>query len=248
MMIRPNPHRQRGFTMIELMVGLVISMVSVLAMLALYKTAATVTAASKLGANVDGQIAAGLVSADRFMQSAGYKYGDNTATAASYKTDVVLITGATLTGATLAGTASTATPTTTATSGNALVWLYNASGTYQLQGLYAPTTGGLYMLTASVAGTPPTLTSSTTWSGATWTSQALITPPSATIPNATNAGQTSISISSIALGNQCQPFSASFIPSTTTVGGQYYITLSVTGYAGNSQALNSVTCLANISS
>jgi len=242
-MMRRNPSGQRGFTMIELMVGLVISLFSVLAMLALYKTAANVTAASKLGANVDGQIAAGLLSADRFMQAAGYKGGDTTATSAAYNTDVVLISGASLTGSTLSGTAYTSTPTTTPTSGNALVWLYNASGTYQLQALYAPSTGGLYLLTASVAGAPPTLTTSTTWSGASWTSQALIRPPAVSIPNATSAGVARISIYSTG-ASQCLPFSGA----TATTGGQYFVSLSVIGYAGNSQALNAVTCLANVAS
>ena len=237
--------RQLGFTLIELMIGMTISLISVLAMLSLYKTSANITAASKLGANIDGQIAAGLLAADRFMQGAGYKGGDSTASSASYNSDLVLITGAALTGSTLSGTAYTATPTTIPTAGNALVWLYNASGTYQLQGLYAAPSsagGGLYMLTATVAGSPPSLSTSTTWSGATWTSQVLIAAPAVTIPNATSAGQASISIYSSGSTSQCHPFSGA----PAIAGGRYWASLSVTGYAGNSQTLNAVTCLVNI--
>ncbi len=64
--------RQRGVTLISLMVGLIISMVAVLGMLALYKTAVQVTSESARYARVTGDRAAAILQADAVLQNMGF--------------------------------------------------------------------------------------------------------------------------------------------------------------------------------
>lgn len=233
--------RQQGLSLVELMVGMVISLITALAMLSVYKTVAKVTAESKLGGNIDGQIAVGLLTADKTLQSAGYKGGDTAATTSVYSSDLLLIQNATLAGSTLTGTAYGTPPTTTAVIGNALIWQVNSSGTYELQGIYAPTTGGLIMIKSSTAVTTSPSAISSSWSGAAWTSQPLVTAPSTTIPSAMNAGLSTISISYTGATTKCQPFGST----SNTTGGSYVVTINTTGYSGNQQAIQSTTCLIN---
>lgn len=69
-MIGRNPHR--GATLVSLMVGLVVSMVAVLGMLALYRTAVQVTGESTRYARVTGDRAAAIINAETLLQNAGY--------------------------------------------------------------------------------------------------------------------------------------------------------------------------------
>lgn len=64
--------RQRGVTLISLMVGLIISMVAILGMLALYKTAVQVTSESARYARVTGDRAAAILQADAVLQNIGF--------------------------------------------------------------------------------------------------------------------------------------------------------------------------------
>ncbi|WP_287029459.1 PilW family protein [Pseudomonas sp. UBA6310] len=64
--------RQRGMTLISMMVGLVISMFSIVAMLSLYRSLVQSAVVATRDANLDGQIAAGLLSAQLEIQSAGF--------------------------------------------------------------------------------------------------------------------------------------------------------------------------------
>ncbi|WP_313517379.1 PilW family protein [Pseudomonas sp.] len=64
--------RQRGMTLISMMVGLVISMFSIVAMLSLYRSLVHSAVVATRDANLDGQIAAGLLSAQLEIQSAGF--------------------------------------------------------------------------------------------------------------------------------------------------------------------------------
>lgn len=64
--------KQRGMTLISLMIGLVISMLAILGSLSLYKTLISVATDSKLDAQHDGQLAAAMLTVQMEIQNAGY--------------------------------------------------------------------------------------------------------------------------------------------------------------------------------
>ncbi|MCO5785410.1 hypothetical protein DHB74_03455 [Pseudomonas sp. G11-1] len=70
--MRSGRNRQCGATLVSLMVGLVVSMVAVLGMLALYRTAVQVTSESTRYARVTGDRAAAIINAETLLQNAGY--------------------------------------------------------------------------------------------------------------------------------------------------------------------------------
>lgn len=67
---------QRGMSLISMMIGLAISMLSILAMLSLYRNIVQNAVVATRSANLDGQIAAGLLSAQLELQSAGFGIED----------------------------------------------------------------------------------------------------------------------------------------------------------------------------
>ncbi len=64
--------RQRGQSLISMMIGLVISLITIAAMLTLYKTMVGVSNEASVAARRDGQMAAGLLAAQMELQSAGF--------------------------------------------------------------------------------------------------------------------------------------------------------------------------------
>ena len=67
-----SEHSQRGITIISLLVGLVISMLCILASLSLYKNLIFVAAESKVDAMHDGQVSSALLTLQKEVSSAGY--------------------------------------------------------------------------------------------------------------------------------------------------------------------------------
>jgi len=134
---------QRGVSLISLMVGMVISLIVILGMLAVYKTTIGVTVQAGQGATTDGQRLSALLSAQTVLQGAGYGIDG-----AALGKDLVVLAGAGLDGGkTLTGaSAGTAAPL----EGNAIVWgtKIDADGSYECSGFYAPATGGLVRLPA----------------------------------------------------------------------------------------------------
>lgn len=63
---------ERGFTLVELMVGMVVSMVVVLGMVGVYKTVSRNASEVSLGTKIDSQIFAAMLSVDRILQGAGF--------------------------------------------------------------------------------------------------------------------------------------------------------------------------------
>ncbi len=63
---------QRGMTLISLMVGLLLSMISILAALSLYKSLVQVSIESRTDAVQDGQLASAMLSLQLELQTAGY--------------------------------------------------------------------------------------------------------------------------------------------------------------------------------
>ncbi|NWD73532.1 hypothetical protein HX890_05270 [Pseudomonas gingeri] len=178
---------QRGFTMISMMVGTVISMLSILAMLSLYKNLIYSSVTSIQSASQDGQIASALLTAQRELMNGGFWSGSATVRATSdIGNNFVLLSGATLTNGTLAGTATAQTnfPTLTSaapngTTGNAIVWSYQTSATA------TASCAGLLVINGALisinGGTSCTL-AATQWSSATWTSTTLIAAGQGTTP------------------------------------------------------------------
>ncbi|MDD2051582.1 prepilin-type N-terminal cleavage/methylation domain-containing protein [Pseudomonas putida] len=123
--------RQRGFTLISLMVGTVISMVGILALMFLYKDMVQTSVAALGNAKQDGQIASAQLTILKELQTAGFGVvdakasGDDTA-----DRSILLLSGASLgNGNTLGGSLETVQviPMTTLTGdreGNALIWSY----------------------------------------------------------------------------------------------------------------------------
>lgn len=69
---RASRHRQRGQTLIGLMVGVLISLLTIAAMAAIYKTSIGIATNASQTALRDGQVAAALLAAQIEMQQAGY--------------------------------------------------------------------------------------------------------------------------------------------------------------------------------
>ena len=136
-MTTKSPARQSGVTLVELMVGLVVSMIVVLAMLAVYKTTAKVSADAGQGATTDRQRLSGFFAAQKILLGAGY--GIDTP---SFGNELVVLAGATLSDSgNISGTKASL-----PADGNALIWGTKLDGTYKCQGLYAPRDGGLIRL------------------------------------------------------------------------------------------------------
>lgn len=117
--------RQHGFNLISLMVGTVVSMISILALLSLYKALVGTSVTTLVSARQDGQLAAAQLTAQKELQSGGFGIAD-----AKAGTQLLLLKNASLNDAnSLSGTAQVI-PTLPSTAssgdaeGNALVWSY----------------------------------------------------------------------------------------------------------------------------
>lgn len=145
------------------MVGMTLSLISVLAMLSLYKNMVSISVQSIQDSRQDGQIAAALLTAQQELRNAGF-WIDTPSTA--FK----LLYGASLTNGTLSSTGERAWPYTTEASGNALVWIYKtgSTATETCAGLLVQ--GGKLMRLQG----PGSCTSLSQWNSTTWTATTLI--------------------------------------------------------------------------
>ncbi|NKF21170.1 prepilin-type N-terminal cleavage/methylation domain-containing protein [Solimonas marina] len=162
---RPCARQQRGVTLISLMVGMVISLLGLVAMLSLYKNLIRQSIISAQRASSDGQISAGLLAEQIDLQGAGYGIGSGSAGAAS-GTDFVVLSGASLNDdGQLSGTLQTLASGGSAI-GNAVVWgSKDDLTTYSCQAALA-VDGGLLMLKGSDCN------SAASWSSVSWTQSA----------------------------------------------------------------------------
>lgn len=151
---------QRGMTLISLMIGLTISMIVILGLLAVYKTTIGVTVRAGHGASTDGQRLSALLSSQTLLVEAGFGIEG-----AAFGRDLVVLTGANLAGnGQLTGTAGTA----ASIRGNAIVWGAKVGDEYKCSGFYAPPDGGLVRLTAV------TCTQASNWGSLTWVATPVI--------------------------------------------------------------------------
>lgn len=151
---------QRGMTLISLMIGLTISMIVILGLLAVYKTTIGVTVRAGHGASTDGQRLSALLSSQTLLVEAGFGIEG-----AALGRDLIVLTGANLAGnGQLTGTAGTA----ASIRGNAIVWGAKVGDEYKCSGFYAPPDGGLVRLTAV------TCTQASNWGSLTWVATPVI--------------------------------------------------------------------------
>ncbi|MBM7062771.1 hypothetical protein JQX08_18820 [Pseudomonas sp. UL073] len=104
--------RQTGLTLISLMIGMLLSTMCILAMLALYRNLVQTAVVATQDANQDGQLAAGLLSAQLEVQSAGF--GIDSSAASNLEKSTISLSGS---------------------SHSALLWRYLDASGYQCRGL-----------------------------------------------------------------------------------------------------------------
>lgn len=166
---------QRGFTLVSLMVGLVISMLVILAMLSLFRVVLHFTFDQSSGmqptAAQDRQATTGLLTVQNQLQSAGF----GIASAAS-NTNFAVVSGAALASTNkVTGTAVTL-PTTATTYANAIFWESNPTQTtattaWTCQGLISSSADNSVSLLQAAGSCNPV---STQWSSKVWTVTPLI--------------------------------------------------------------------------
>ncbi|QPF73520.1 hypothetical protein G8A07_11710 [Roseateles sp. DAIF2] len=115
--------RQAGASLVALMVGMLISMLAVVAGMALYRTALQQAAGPRgviPASQLDGQLASGLLAAQIALQEAGFGIAD-----ASSAQHLVLLSNARLDGNRLQGTPVLPLGSGAVLQGNALLWVTN---------------------------------------------------------------------------------------------------------------------------
>lgn len=208
--------RQRGATLVSLMVGMMISLIVVTAMMLVFRSVSQSTVQARRDAHGDDQLTSALLSAGIVLQDAGFGIQS-----AALGTHLMVVNGALLAAnGTLSGNVvASGSPRT----GNALLWQQNIGGALQCAGLYSPATGGLQRL-QPVACTQ--LTSS--WNTAAWGTSVLADTATAAI---------TLAIDELAAGAACGPFG---IPEAAG-----HVRASLRANNSNGAAFTSSQCLVN---
>lgn len=147
------------------MIGMTLSLISILAMLALYKNMVGISVRSIQDAQQDGQVSAGFLTAQLEMRNAGFGMD------LPISNSIVLLAGATLTNNTLRATNEY--PQPVENTGNALVWVSQLSSTVapSCAGLLAQDGQLFYLKGAS------SCTEIAHWRTTNWTSTVLVAAP-----------------------------------------------------------------------
>lgn len=162
-----------GFTLISMLVGLVIGILSIIAMLVMYRTLIGTAKQINDQATTDGQLATSSVAAQELLQQAGFGV-----TGAAPGTDLILLSNAALAAGKLSGTAATAYGATI--TGNAVIWGYNPTGasstvnaaSYRCEGLIVTITGPANNPVTNLQWlSPVSCSNAAQWQNLTWQSQ-----------------------------------------------------------------------------
>lgn len=147
------------------MIGMTLSLISILAMLALYKNMVGISVRSIQDSQLDGQVSAGLLTAQLEMRNAGFGIDP------PISDSIILLSGAALENGALTASSQYAQPSQN--TGNALIWISKASSTADATcaGLLAYK-GRLIHLKGATG-----CTKITQWSTTTWTPTILIDTP-----------------------------------------------------------------------
>lgn len=207
----------RGMSLVELMVGIALSMMTVLAAMTAYKALINNSLSSSANSKTQNVGATLSVQLSKLLPQAGWGVGAAAAApGGTVDQDVVLLTGASLSGSALSGTASAI--GAAAGTGNAIVWDSAISGTLQCSALLIPSAGSLILLG------PIACAKAAVWSTLSWTTSAGLLPADS-LPGAAFAAQKS----------NCWPYAS-------VAGGQSAIKVSLTGVMSTATAV----CLTNI--
>ncbi|MCQ9426884.1 hypothetical protein NRB16_25560 [Pseudomonas sp. LJDD11] len=231
---------QRGFNLISLMIGMTLSLISILAMLALYKNMVGISVRSIQDAQQDGQVSAGFLTAQLEMRNAGFGIvpSDTTPTDVASKS-MRLLQNARLTSGTLTGDPYTP---PVEISGNALIWVSKMSTTADATcaGLLVQSGQLVYLKAAS------TCRAITDWGTTTWTQTILVAAPKNPADDTSYGNIQSASFFKTEQG-RCWPFgkySETQFPNSLKV----IMTASISAKDSTGNAIKSVSeiCLPNI--
>ena len=160
---------QRGFSLIGIMTGLLISTLAALSALSLYRTLVVRSVESGPRANQDGHLAAGTLGAQMELQGAGFGIG-TLATPAAANTDLIVLADATLDASGHLGGSVRPLTASTQASGNAIVWAANPTlASIECSALLA-SNGGLKLLRSACGA-------ATQWSTLNWQTASELIPP-----------------------------------------------------------------------
>lgn len=174
-------HKQRGYSLISIMVGMIVSLLATISIMSLYRVVVHNLFDANSGiqqkAAQERQLATGFLTIQNLVQGAGF----GVSSPATNK-QLILVNGAALSA--VSGTAQLTTPgtiqsiSTASISGNALFWEINKlldtnTSNWVCQGLVSDqTTKAVYFLTSTTACHPVY----TQWSSQNWTITRLISP------------------------------------------------------------------------
>jgi len=195
---------QRGVTMLSLMIGMVISLIATIGLLAVYRDALHVTVYAQASTTTDSQLAGVLMRTAASAEDAGYGIASP-----AYGTHLVAINGATMSAGKLSGTSATV----PASAANAVVWATMNGATMQCAGFYSPASGGLQYLN------PTACANATAWNTLAWVATPVTGQLQPTItPQAINFGITQAA---------CEPYGI------TNTQGSYTLTVLSKNSLGN---------------
>lgn len=169
--------RQRGISLVSLLVGMVISLVTTIGLLQIYHQSLKVTTGSVSSNINDSQLASILLRTGDAVADAGYGI-----TTPTFGTHIVALTGASLSGSTLSGTVAAA-----GVAANAVVWATLTGAQIQCAGFLVPASGGLIYLT------PANCTNAAAYGAVAWSS---------TTVNTTTSASTTFTLTQ----QSCQPY------------------------------------------
>lgn len=170
--------KQKGISLVSTMIGLLLGVLSILAMMMLYRTLVHQSVVTNIYVKEDTETQSALLSAQMQMQKAGY--GIEAATnsclgatvagpSATANTDFILLNNASLSGNTLTGTKQTI--ANAGVLGNAVVYRWIESGTSMCSGMISTANGVNTLL-------PTACTSANDYATTNWTPYALTGPKS----------------------------------------------------------------------
>jgi Tfp pilus assembly protein PilW len=117
---------QAGISLISLMVGVTISLISAVAMLSMYRHTIQISTKTMQMSVQDGERSSAMTITPLLLQDAGFGI-----VSASVSSNIIALSNASLSGSTLSGTSGGA-------NSNALIWRFKTSGVTQCSALLAP--------------------------------------------------------------------------------------------------------------
>ncbi|MFY8326880.1 hypothetical protein [Pseudoalteromonas sp. ZZD1] len=124
-------NKQHGISLISLLIGLLISSITLIGMMMIFRNTIQTTVPASESSRSDGERVSALLSSHMLLQDAGFGITD-----AAYNTHLRILNDDTLVALdALSGSIAT---------GNTIVWLSDIAGSIQCNGLRADTSGGLW--------------------------------------------------------------------------------------------------------